>query len=590
MTESAIVFNITTATYLCPGCGIRGAGGDAFITVQHKNTLTLDRDSLQPKVLTCNGRPTSIAIGATEEPDRGALPQALARMNPACAPWFVAQDKGVVRPVAASPSALAMLGVLTNVSYVYQQVPNPPVPSGRAPVEVRLSLSVTNNGDRAVSLLGVRVPLAFSPRVLVPTQPVPRWATTWPDQFFIECWGGQVAQASGMRVNNDANACQYTSLVRSTSGIDLVFTGGSLCSQCTLSGFGGNAMFALKHIDYLPLDLPPRTTLIPAGPTTVSLPAGPPVMCGISGYVSTLGASSTSAFSTGRFQRSTCPPKSDFNASVAVAAYPPAPPGFNIETDDTNNWFSFDTESRILLQGLINAASVPVDLREISLSFVFNYRVYGGPTTGWLRRPPSEFGWTCWYASSSSQGGNLCNNTIVKFNAPENAEQVYGTPDDDGAPAEVVIKFTAGTLCSGCTLAGGQGGVFGSIHHLYFMPMPIDGMTLKTVTCTDAATGSAVSYNTPAAQASPPPPLPPPPNPPSPPRPPPFNPPSPPPQAMQMPAWLGGGMLPTASSSGDGAGGIDGSRVAETMSTSSTGPVTGSTGSSCPWWRANQCT
>ena len=57
VTADAITFTITSATYLCPGCGLRGANGDAFIIIQHKDTLTLDRDSLQPRALTCNGRP-----------------------------------------------------------------------------------------------------------------------------------------------------------------------------------------------------------------------------------------------------------------------------------------------------------------------------------------------------------------------------------------------------------------------------------------------------------------------------------------------------------------------------------------------------
>ena len=263
-------------------------------------------------------------MGQAEEPDRGALPVALARMHPACAPWFAAQDTGAVRPVAASPQALASLAITTNTSFVYQQVPS--LPAGQAPVEVRLLVSVTNTGSRAISLLGIKVPLAFSPRVLVPTQP-PRWAAAYPDQFFVDCWGGQVTTQSGQRPPNDGNACQYVSLVPSANGMDLTFAGGSLCPGCTLAGFGG-PMFAVKQVNYSPLELGTRPPLQPTGPTSATIPPAPPVMCGLGGAISTLGTSSAAAPAR---RRGNCPSRSDLNGAhgnciIAPVALPPDAP------------------------------------------------------------------------------------------------------------------------------------------------------------------------------------------------------------------------------------------------------------------------
>ena len=595
VTGNAITFTINSATYLCPGCGLRGANGDAFIIIQHKNTLTLDRDSLQPLALSCNGHPAPIAMGQAEEPDRGALPQALARMHPACAPWFAAQDTGAVRPVAAPQSALASLTITTNTSFVYQQVPS--LPAGQAPVEVLLSLTVTNTGGRAISLLGVKVPLSFSPRVMVPTQP-PRWAAAYPEQFFVDCWGGQVTTSSGQRPPNDGNACQYVSLVAGANGMDLTFAGGSLCPGCTLAGFGG-PMFDVKQMNYSPLDLGTRPLLQPIAPTTATIPPAPPVMCGIVGGISTLG---TSPAAPVRPRRSSCPSKADFNgaayclhhrphfghsdapaslhaASLGVLAYPASPPGYVVEQDSTN-WFTFDTELRLTGAGLTNGAAKALDLRFLRLEFTFDFRVYSGPATGWLRRPPSEFGWTCWFIQSVGpvmDGNNLCNATVVTVMAPDNAEEVYGTPDDDGAPAKIVFTFTsaAGKLCSGCTLVGGQGGVFGSYHHAFFMPLNPTGLVLTGMSCTDTTTGGSISYDPPAPSPPPapmPPPSPPPPNPPMPPR-------------AQIPTWFGTGSADSSSG-----------RTAQTLSTSSSmgsssnaGAGAGAGATACPWWRANQC-
>ena len=261
-----------------------------------------------------------------------------------------------------------------------------------------------------------------------------------------------------------------------------------------------------------------------------------------------------------------------------MLAYPASPPGYVVE-QDTNNWFTYSTELRLQGAGLTNGAARSLDLRFLRLEFLFDFRVYSGPATGWLRRPPSEFGWTCWYVQSIGpvmDGKNLCNSTVVTVMAPDNAEEVYGTPDDDGAPAKVVFTFTSGRLCSGCTLVGGQGGVFGSYHHTFFMPLNPTGMVLKGISCTDANAGGSVSYDPPAPSPPPaplPPPSPPPPSPPLPPR------------AAQIPTWFAAGTAAADSSSNV--------RTAQTLSTSSaSGLGVGSTGpaaTACPWWRANQC-
>jgi hypothetical protein len=257
-----------------------------------------------------------------------------------------------------------------------------------------------------------------------------------------------------------------------------------------------------------------------------------------------------------------------------VLAVPASPPGYVVEQDSTN-WFTFDTELRLAGAGLTNGAAKALDLRFLRLEFTFDFRVYSGPATAWLRRPPSEFGWTCWFLQSVGpimDGKNLCNAAVVTVMAPNNAEEVYGTPDDDGAPAKIVLTFSTGKLCSGCTLQGGQGGVFGSYHHAFFMPLNPTGLVLSGMSCTDPTAGASVSYDQPAPSPPPPAPMPPP-------SPPPPNPPLPP--RAQIRHWFGTG-------NADGSSG----RTAQTLSTGSSsnaGAGAGAGATACPWWRANQC-
>lgn len=596
--DNTLELAFTQPVFLCPGCGLRGAGGDAFIVVQHKEYLTLDRDSMVPKPLTCGGKLQSIALGQVEEPDRGPLPPALARMNPTCTPWFAAVDGGNGRPTVAPASALSQLTLTTSVNFVLVQTQLPASSTnagaweGKAPTEVLFAPVLRNGGTSAVPLLGVRIPLAFAPRVLVPTSP-PRWASAHPDEFILECWGGQTTTASGARPPRDLTVCSYATLQPSADGrgLDLAFNGGSLCAKCTLTGTGPNGvLFALKHLGYIPIDAD-KSVLTPLSGAVASVPSAPPIFCGVPGAVSTL--STTEVLKP----RSACPLKPDFQPSCAVTPYPATPANFDIDAHE-DDWFSFNTELR-LVPNLVNGGSRPLLLKGVRLEFLFDFRVYAGPTSGWIRRPPSEFGWTCWYGASQgpqSDGVNLCNATVVLPDAPSYAEQTFGMPDDDGAPAKVVITFNAGWLCPGCSLVGGKDGVLGAWHHMYFMPLAPTGFSLSSVSCADGAAKGAnkIVYTT--SSPPPPPPLP---------SPPPQQPPVVAlPREVQPPVWFGTPTIRSAvelqastqvpAGTQDAPGGVRGvtALTADPARGTSAAVVTSQPPQMprvCPWWRPTNC-
>jgi hypothetical protein len=467
------------------------------------------------------------------EPDRGALPLAQARVHPACAPHFAAADAGV--PLAcASASALAALSVAVSTAFV--------LPSAAAasalPIEILLRPRLRNSGDAPLPLLGVRVPLAFSGRVRVPT-PTPRWVAAGGDEWIADCWGGAVTAPDGERVSGERSPCEYAALQATPDGgaMELFFSGGVLCAGCTLAGGGADGtMFALKHDSMLPMDAPP-SALQPVGAAacdSAQLPP-PPRFCGL---LPDAAASTTAVQQQQQAARSVCPPSDQLLVSVTALPFPSAPEHTSAAVAASpDDWFMRNTELRLVLN-VTNAGSRPLPLRALRISLSYGYDVFAGPTVGWLRRPPSEFAFSCWYGAAvgpATDGEDACGYTAVLPDAPPGAELSYGAEGADGAPARVAVTFARGWLCPGCSLSGGAGGILGVWHHVFFMPQRTAALQLLAVTCADDDGGDAdappqakTAVDAPPAMqleqvASPPPPQaassPPPPPPPPPPRP-----------------------------------------------------------------------
>jgi hypothetical protein len=562
---------------LCAGCGLRGGGGDAALVLQHKDFAALDRDAMAPLQVTCGGSAVDVMTQARamrdalsrcvlfsssllfapgrqcadavrlraparaqlEEPDRGALPAAQARAHPACAPHYAAADAGA--PLACAPAAaLAALSVAVATAFVLPSAAAATAAAAAAtpPVEILLRPRLRNGGAAPLQLLGVRVPLAFQRRVRVPT-PTPRWAAAGGDEWVADCWGGAVTGPDGERVSGDRSPCEYASLQATDGqdGMELVFVGGVLCAGCTLAGGGADGtMFSLKHESNLPMDAPPAA-LQPAGAAAcddAQLPP-PPRFCGLRNDDD----ASTAVQQQQQAARSVCPSAEELLVSVTALPFPSAPEHTLVNAAASpDDWFMRNTELRLVLN-VTNAGSRPLPLRALRLSLSYDYTVFAGPTVGWLRRPPSEFSFSCWFGAAvgpSVDGEDACGYSSVRPDTPPGAELTYGAEGDDGAAARVSVSFSRGWLCPGCSLTGGAGGILGVWHHIFFMPQRPSALQLRAVTCDDDdggggggddAAGVPQPDDAPAAQvepaaASPPPPAalsPPPPKQPSPPPP-----------------------------------------------------------------------
>lgn len=147
---------VITDTVLCPGCSIRGSPGFAVGAVQHKAWLRLDTESAAAAAPACGD-----AFGVS-----ASLPAPLkapgVERTPACAPFA----SGAPPPACPPKDDLAGLRVQLRFRFLNGTVDNgdgtPPV---TAPRELRLSLNVTNTRNKAISLAGVIVPVAFGREV-----------------------------------------------------------------------------------------------------------------------------------------------------------------------------------------------------------------------------------------------------------------------------------------------------------------------------------------------------------------------------------------------------------------------------------------
>ena len=478
LSNGSLVFTVTQPVQLCPGCGLRGAWADGFIALQHVNNAVMDRLSLAPASLTCGGKVTAIKTGQLEQPDFGLpLSPVLARSFPACAPWFASHGA-----IPSAPPSLSALSLTTSVKLTTIASASPAgitFPNGQAPAEALLSVSLRNSGTSSISLLGVRIPLSFSSSVLVQTSPTPRWATSLPGDYVFDCWGGAVSNAAGARADGDTDACRYASLQPPRMPGDswaLAFSGGSLCARCTLTGAGANgAMFNIKHADYAVMNVS-AGSLQPSGPATVTIPASPPAFCGVPG-------APVAAPAQLKYQPR-CPLSGDVFPSVSIRPFPAA-------TADSD-WFDVNTELRVV-PAITNGGATPLQLSSLKLNFSFDFRANAGPSAGWLRRPPSEFGFTCFFAGQSGpqpDSRSACDYLTLTPLVPAgiDAEQVFGSDSDDGAPAIMQLGFSMGAaaLCPGCTLGGGQDGVLGSLHHNLYMPLSPDTFQPVALSCDEA--------------------------------------------------------------------------------------------------------
>jgi hypothetical protein len=287
----------------------------------------------------------------------------------------------------------------------------------------------------------------------------------------------------GSRAPYDRSACDYATLQVGDDVAELIFIGGELCAGCVLAGdAAGGAMFAVRHLAGLQIQAD-GAELQPAGPARCEA-APPPAFCGLLPVATALtGPPSVPP------PRGACPARDILQVSLPVSPFPRAPAERAADALAGDASATYHTELR-LAPRLRNAGTRAVPLRALRLELSFDCRVYAGPAASWLRRPPSEFAFTCWYGAATGPGAtdgrNACEYANVTMIAPPDAEETFGAEGDTGAPATLVITFSAGWLCPGCTLAGGAGGVFGVWHHVVFMPLSPAGLVLTSAACLDA--------------------------------------------------------------------------------------------------------
>lgn len=388
------------------------------------------------------------------------------------------------------------------------------------PVELSVSINITNMGPHDLPLDGVVVPLLFPGGVIVPTFGV--FARAKPEEWVVYCLGGQLVDSNGKFLRGDA--CTNTAFRALHSGIfEVRYVGRSnapvLCAGCSLISWS----FIVKHVKYLPMSFDPDRTLQPwdapfcdcggggeaegdggseekgsqgfgEGTKGDSEKSMQPVSIHSTTHVNEMGKDERRAS-----QQKNCPSTLRVNITTVGTPSPPSPgpPAFGYESHVD------------IYMDLTNLGSADVALSTVTVEVLYPHTVWT-ELYGFVGDNPDEFVFECVggrVVGERSRGGDaggvasVCEDGVsgvtptdagwkitfrqVRADVKGGEEEKGGEGRGGGKGHSVSTKPSVGLepLCSGCTLQGRDGdGLFYRFSHRRMFPLQISALR-TSVSC-----------------------------------------------------------------------------------------------------------